>query len=272
MHGNLQGYSHVSKFRYTVPNSFTALSLLLGLGSIVTGQLGELELAAWMIVWCGLLDVMDGLTARLLKATSSFGAEFDSMADLVAFGVAPAMLVLQAGMQIGGIDPGTGGFPVLLGASGIFVLAGAMRLARFNLSSHKPVRGWFSGVPITAAGGGLTATAVILLARYDGVAESLPLHLYLPLLMAALALLMVSTLRFPKIVWRNNKVINSFQAFNVIASYYCGITRSYPEFLFSMSVFLLVSGLVAGWLTRTNVQYADDNGGDAGHVTAVRQK
>ena len=80
------------KLRYTIPNSFTALSLLLGVGSIVTGQLGDLELAGWMIVWCGLLDVLDGVAARLLKATSDFGAEFDSMADLVAFGVAPSML------------------------------------------------------------------------------------------------------------------------------------------------------------------------------------
>lgn len=246
-----------------MPNSFTALSLLLGLGSIVTGHLGELELAAWMIVWCALLDVMDGLTARLLKATSSFGAEFDSMADLVAFGVAPAMLVLEAGMQVGGVEPGTGWFSILLVSAGVFVLAGAMRLARFNLSSHKPIRGWFTGVPITAAGGGLTATAVILLTRHDGLAGSLPLYVYLPILMVALALLMVSTLRFPKVTRRNNKLINYFQAFNVGASYYCGITRSYPEFLFGMSVFLLASGLIAGWLTRSGAGYREDGAGDA---------
>ena len=96
--------------RYTIPNSFTAMSLLLGVGSIVTSQLGELELAGWMIVWCGLLDVLDGVAARLLKATSTFGAEFDSMADLVAFGVAPAILVLQTGMRIGGIEFGMEAF------------------------------------------------------------------------------------------------------------------------------------------------------------------
>jgi hypothetical protein len=104
----------VIKLRYTIPNGFTALSLLLGVGSIVTGQLGDLELAGWMIVWCGLLDVLDGVAARLLKATSDFGAEFDSMADLVAFGVAPSMLVLQAGMEIGGVSLDTGAFWVLL--------------------------------------------------------------------------------------------------------------------------------------------------------------
>ena len=56
----------LSRLRYTVPNSFTALSLLLGVSSIVTTQLGELELAGWLIVWCGLLDVMDGLSATKL--------------------------------------------------------------------------------------------------------------------------------------------------------------------------------------------------------------
>lgn len=236
--------------RYTIPNGFTALSLLLGLGSIVAGSLGKLELAGWLIVWCGLLDVMDGLAARLLKATSNFGANFDSMADLVAFGVAPAMLVLQAGLQIAGIETNTGAFWILLASVSTFVLAGAMRLARFNLSSQKPGSGWFTGIPITAAGGGLISTAVILLTRYDSVAESLPLHTCFPIAMFVLAFAMISTLRFPKITKRKSNVINAFQGCNVAASYYCGITRSYPEFLFTMAVFLLISGIVAGRLTR----------------------
>ena len=112
----------MGKLRYTIPNSFTAMSLLLGVASIVTSRLGNLELAAWMIVWCGLLDVMDGLAARLLNATSNFGAEFDSMADLVSFGVAPAMLILHTGMDVGGVQPGSNAFLVLLVAVGVFVL------------------------------------------------------------------------------------------------------------------------------------------------------
>ena len=242
------GGSHLSILRYTIPNSFTALSLLLGLASIVTGQLGDLELAGWLIVWCGLLDVMDGLAARLLKATSGFGAEFDSMADLVSFGVAPAMLVLQAGMQIGGVQLDTGSFWVLLVSVGVFVLAGAMRLARFNLSSQQPRTGWFAGIPITAAGGGLVSTAVILLTRHGEIAGSLPLHLYLPVAMFVLALGMISTIRYPKIKRRKSNVINGFQVFVVVSTYYCGITRSYPEFLFSMGLFLLIAGIIAGRL------------------------
>ena len=238
------------KLRYTIPNSFTAMSLLLGVGSIVTGQLGDLELAGWMIVWCGLLDVLDGLAARLLKATSDFGAEFDSMADLVAFGVAPGMLVLQAGMEIGGVKLDTGAFWVLLVSVGVFVLAGAMRLARFNLATDKPRSGWFLGLPITAAGGGLVSTGIILLIRYDEIAAAMPLRAYLPIVMFVLALGMISTIRFPKIVKRKNNFINAFQLFNVVASYYCGITRSYPEFLFFMGLFLLITGIIAGRLTK----------------------
>jgi len=238
--------------RYTIPNSFTALSLLLGLASIVTMQVGELELAAWMIVWCGLLDTLDGVAARLLKATSNFGAEFDSMADLVSFGVAPAMLVFNAGLQIAGVEVTSGQFWVLLTASGVFVLAGAMRLARFNLTSDVPHGGWFTGVPITAAGGGLVSSMVIVLLRHEDIAASLPLHLYLPILMFVLGILMVSRLRFPKATMRKSNIINAFQIVNIIAIIYCGVFRVFPEYLFGIGIFLLVAGIIAGRITRDN--------------------
>ncbi len=240
----------MGKLRYTIPNSFTALSLLLGLGSIVTSQVGDLEFAAWLIVWCGLLDTMDGLAARLLKATSNFGAEFDSMADLVSFGVAPAVLVLNAGLQIAEVEVESGQFWVLLVACGVFVLAGAMRLARFNIATDKPRTGWFTGIPITAAGGGLISSMVLVLIRYEDVSSVLPLHLYLPVLMFVLAIMMVSRLRFPKAVVRKSMIINVFQFVNIAAIFVCGIFRMYPEYLFSIGVFLLVAGVIAGRITR----------------------
>ncbi|MGB5577278.1 MAG: CDP-alcohol phosphatidyltransferase family protein [Woeseiaceae bacterium] len=240
----------MSLLRYSIPNGFTALSLLLGIASIVTTQLGELELAAWIIVWCGLLDVMDGASARLLKATSSFGAEFDSMADLVSFGVAPAVLILNAGLQLGGIEYDTGQFWVLVVAVAVFVLAGAMRLARFNLTSEVPSTGWFAGVPITAAGGGLVSSLVLVLINYPDIAASLPLRLYLPVLMFVLALLMISRLRFPKAKLRKSKIFNAFQVLVVAAVYYCGITRSFPEYLLGMGIILLISGIIAGRISR----------------------
>lgn len=226
------------------------MSLLLGLASVVTGQLGSIEMAGWMIVWCGLLDVLDGLAARLLKATSSFGAEFDSMADLVAFGVAPAMLVLQTGTSIGGIQIGTNTYLALLASVGVFVVAGAARLARFNLTSDKPGNGWFAGLPITAAGGALVSTTVILLEKYEDLAAALPLHIYLPIGMFVLAFLMISTIRYPKAVRRESNFINGFQISVIVAIYYCGITRSFPEFLLFIALFLLIAGIVAGVLNR----------------------
>ena len=240
----------MGRLRYSIPNSFTALSLLLGLGSIVTSQVGELEFAAWLIVWCGLLDTMDGLAARLLKATSDFGAEFDSMADLVSFGVAPAVLVINTGLQIAGVELESGQFWVLVVACGVFVLAGGMRLARFNLATDKPRTGWFTGVPITVAGGGLISSMVLVLIYHQDIATALPLHLYLPVLMFVLAILMVSRLRFPKAVVRKSMFINVFQYTNMAAIFYCGIFRIFPEYLFSIGVFLLVAGTIAGRITR----------------------
>ena len=240
----------MSILRYTVPNSFTAMSLLLGVASIVTTQLGDLQLAGWLIVWCGLLDVMDGVSARLLKATSSFGAEFDSMADLVSFGVAPAVLVLNAGLQIGGVELQSGPFWVLLAAVAVFVLAGAMRLARFNLMAEESTDGWFTGVPITACGGGLVSSFVLVLIYHEDVASVLPLHLYLPVMMFVLAILMVSRIRFPKAKRRDNLFVNVFQVVAIAGIYYCGITRSYPEYLFGMGLFLMVAGIIAGRMTR----------------------
>ena len=240
----------MSRLRYSIPNSVTALSLLLGIASIATTQLGELEFAAWLIVWCGLLDTLDGVAARLLKATSSFGAEFDSMADVISFGVAPAILVLHAGMQLGGIEYETPQFWVLALASGIFALAGAMRLARFNIAAETVEPGWFTGVPITACGGGLLSSMVLVLIYHDGIAASLPLHLYLPVLLFVLAILMVSRVRFPKATLRESKLINAFQVVNIVLIFYCGVTRSFPEYLFGIGVVLLVGGIIAGRISR----------------------
>ncbi|RJP24314.1 MAG: CDP-diacylglycerol--serine O-phosphatidyltransferase, partial [Deltaproteobacteria bacterium] len=98
----------MERLKYVIPNLFTALSLMLGFSSIVItiegfmhggaaisflGRSGpHVILASWIIVWCVLLDKLDGFAAKALNATSAFGAQFDSMADLVSFGVAPGIL------------------------------------------------------------------------------------------------------------------------------------------------------------------------------------
>ena len=78
----------------------------------------------------------------------------------------------------------------------------------------------------------------------------LPLNLYFPVLMFVLALLMVSRIRFPKATRRDNNFINVFQVIAISGIYYCGITRTYPEYLLGMGLFLMIAGIIAGRITR----------------------
>ena len=89
-----------------------------------------------------------------------------------------------------------------------------------------------------------------MLIHHDDVASVLPLHLYLPVLMFVLAILMVSRLRFPKAVVRKSIIINAFQFINIAAIFICAIFRVFPEYLFGIGVFLLVAGIIAGRITR----------------------
>ncbi len=130
------------------------------------------------------------------------------------------------------------------------MLAGAMRLARFNLATDVPRTGWFTGVPITAVGGGMIGPMVIVMILHQDISGALPLHLYLPILMFVLGILMVSRIRFPKATIRKSNIINAFQVFSILSIFYCGIFRVYPEYLFGLSIFLLVAGSIAGRITR----------------------
>ena len=116
-----------------------------------------------------------------------------------------------------------------------------------------PVRARFprrAKFTVTAAGGALVSTSVILLVRYPDIAASLPLALYLPVFMFGLAIAMISRLRFPKMAKRNSMAFNVFQGMNALITFYCGITRSYPEFLFALAVLLLFGGIIAGRISR----------------------
>jgi CDP-diacylglycerol---serine O-phosphatidyltransferase len=133
--------------RMLVPNFFTLLALCAGLTSIRMGIEGRYDLALAAIVFAACLDGIDGRIARLLKASSRFGAELDSLADFVNFGVAPAFLVFNWGL---GNLKSAGWICVM-----IFSLASALRLARFNaaIDDDKPKwqSNYFTGMPTPAA-------------------------------------------------------------------------------------------------------------------------
>src|SRR5450631_2211240 len=112
--------------RMLVPNFFTLIALCAGLTSIRMGIEGRYELALGAIVFAALLDGIDGRVARLLKASSRFGAELDSLADFVNFGVAPAIIMFNWALD----DLKSLGWIAVL----VFAVCSALRLARFNVS------------------------------------------------------------------------------------------------------------------------------------------
>ena len=146
--------------RTLLPNAITALALCSGLFGIRYGIAGEWEKAAGAIVLAAFLDVMDGRIARLLKGQSRFGAELDSLSDVTAFGVAPAIILYQ--WMLAAIGPGEAAYEHWARYGWLLALGhaacGALRLARFNANidaldqPHKSA-GFLTGIPAPAGAG-----------------------------------------------------------------------------------------------------------------------
>ena len=172
-----------------VPSLFTLFNLFFGIWSIVLASRGEFYRASWYIVFAGILDALDGRVARLSKTGSQFGAELDSLVDLVSFGVAPAFLIYMLVFWNAGQAEWIFCF--------FYVMAAAIRLARFNLTQAGTAKRAFIGLPSPAAGITLatyypfTQTGI-----YQGALRALPWHHLLQLLMILLTILMVSQVRY----------------------------------------------------------------------------
>ncbi|MEC8191701.1 MAG: CDP-diacylglycerol--serine O-phosphatidyltransferase [Myxococcota bacterium] len=234
-------------FKYLVPNGFTALSMVFGFASIVLSASGDFVLAGWLILWGVMLDKLDGGAARLLNASSEFGAEMDSFADFVAFGLAPAALVFFS-VTGGHVEPGEG---MKAGACAVYALAVAIRLARFNVSEPEGEGAdyMFVGVPSTLCGGCLAAA--FLTAESQGVSAAV-----MPWMPAALVVggaLMVSNLRIPKFSLRWSKPVNALQIANMVVCYTLVPLQKFPEWLFFSSFSFLLFGLCYGmvWSSKT---------------------
>ncbi len=169
-----------------LPSVFTSANLLCGYISILFTAREEYVAACWMIILSWVCDVLDGRIARLTSVTSKFGAELDSLADLVAFGVAPGMLVYYRYM---------GERPVLGAAiSFVFVLCGALRLARFNITppSDKDV---FEGLPIPA-GAAILCSLTLYEMQFFNEFLKMP-DAAVPFVVLITAFLMVSKVPYP---------------------------------------------------------------------------
>lgn len=172
--------------RLLIPNLITLLALCAGLSAMRMALEGKFDIAVYLVLLAAILDSMDGRIARLLKGTSKFGAELDSLADFVSFGAGPALILYLWGMN----NAGPVGWIAVL----VFSICGALRLARFNVQIEDPNRpawmaNFFTGVPIPAG-------AILLLLPIYLDRSGLPNLLSPPLVATAytilIALLMVS--------------------------------------------------------------------------------
>jgi len=177
---------------YLLPSLFTIGNMFCGYACIVYAMRGEFELAAPFIGIAFILDSLDGRIARLTNTTSAFGVELDSLADVISFGLAPALLTFAWGLSEMGKVGWAAGF--------VYVSAAAMRLARFNIQSVTQLdKRYWVGMPSPAAAGVLASTVYAwpypLTAYHQGIAALV--------VVLTPAVLMVSTIRF-----RSFKTIN----------------------------------------------------------------
>ncbi|KAB7670115.1 CDP-diacylglycerol--serine O-phosphatidyltransferase [Bacillus sp. B1-b2] len=178
---SLQGVleSTKKKCKTQLANALTLTNISLGAFAIIHTIKGNLELSLLLIFIAALADRLDGMAARKFQIESELGKQLDSMSDIISFGVAPALLIYQAGLApLGAL----GAFCTVL-----YMVCGAFRLARFNITESS---GYFTGLPITAAG-------CILTLSFLGNTFFSPL-VYL-LLLVVLSFLMIGNFRWRKI-------------------------------------------------------------------------
>ena len=170
---------------YVLPNLFTSASLFSGFFAMIAAIQGRYETAAVAILVSCVFDALDGKIARFTHSTSPFGTEYDSLSDLVAFGVAPAILAFQWALEPFG----------RLGwlACFMYVICGALRLARFNVQKATVEANYFKGLPIPAA-----ASFIASLILFTTVLGGLPLSgpFIVLIIVYVLSFLMVSTVDY----------------------------------------------------------------------------
>lgn len=162
-----------------IPNALTALNLVFGVFAIISAYHNQFFQAGALIFAAMIADGLDGRVARYFGVSGDFGKELDSLCDLVSFGVAPGFLAYVLVLH----ELGFAGMAI----AALFATCGALRLARFNVNVGI-VKGYFMGLPIPAAGC-VIATFIMTGLKPQGI--------WFPIMMTIVALLMVSTVRYP---------------------------------------------------------------------------
>jgi CDP-diacylglycerol--serine O-phosphatidyltransferase len=232
---------NVRRVVVVVPSAFTLGNLFFGFWAIIAAFNRNFAWAAWFVVFAAVLDMLDGRLARLSKSGTRFGAELDSLADLVSFGMAPAMIMYFLEFAW------AGKFAWVLCFS--YVVAAAVRLARFNvLHDQQPTPGWFTGMPSPAAG---VTLAVYYPFSQTSWFTALPPFLSqqkegLVVLMVILSLLMVSTVKYPKFPPIGFRTVRGWLAVLVHLAVFAAAILAPAHLLFPMGVAYLLLGITRG--------------------------
>ena len=217
-------------YAYAIPCTFTAANLFCGFVAIQFVISKDYIWAAWYIFFAMIFDIMDGRIARMTSGTSTFGAEFDSLADLVSFGVAPSLLVYYRYMDSAGI--------VGIIVSFMFTLCGALRLARFNIMPHTP---YFLGLPIP--GGAAFAASLVLF----GSLYNLENHIQaITVSMFVVSILMVSTIPYPALKKTNKAKPRIFKRVLTQTGFWLIIFAAYIISIEKAIFFAVISYLISG--------------------------
>ena len=240
---------------YLLPNLVTTGGLFAGFYGIVATMKGDYQLAAWFILISAVFDALDGKVARLTGTTSRFGVEYDSLVDLVSFGVAPGLLMYSWALQP------FGKFGWL--AAFLYVVCGALRLARFNIQVNTVESRRFVGLPIPAAAG-MVASCVLLFYHLGGSGTIKKVSVVL--LIYVLAYLMVSnhsyhSFKDPELVKRQPF------SFLVLAIIFIIVIVAEPEImLFSIASFYAASGPLGAVIKYFKGKTPEDKSPAAGAV------
>jgi CDP-diacylglycerol--serine O-phosphatidyltransferase len=224
---------------YLLPHLITTANLAFGFYAIVQAFAGRHDLSALGIILAGVCDALDGRVARLAHATSRFGVEYDSIADTVSFGVAPAMLAFSAGnLQVLGRPGWIMAF--------LFTVCAALRLARFNVSPGR-YRGRFEGMPSPAAAGIVATTQwFVSYLRQNGLQVSAP-EILVALGVVLLGLLMVSPIPYRS--FKELDLRHSFGTLVLVVIAVLFVIQVHEVALFAIGIAYAVSGPTE-WLWR----------------------
>ena len=231
---------------YIIPTSLTVLNVFFGFMAIMFSirgtneyTLGDMVEAARLfriacicLFTAAVFDTFDGLVARAMNATSEFGKEYDSLADVVTFGAAPAVLVYSWGLHLWGRLGG--------GIAFLFLVCGSLRLARFNIMTAKTDHRWFVGLPIPGAA--LTLAAIINYAPTPVTDQGFALVMLV--VTAALAFAMVSTIRYRSQKYASVQREKSFTYLLILAVLLVIFARWPEEFIFLWFTGYVASGPV----------------------------